>query len=164
MTEGVDGRRWQTRGDRAERRDAEPPSNDTGYAMPGLDELSRALQITGGDEDLPRPATPRRIPSGGAHVSPAVAASDPLGPQQAAESRGLHSVADDSESNSEHPGNGTEAGRDRGLRRSHSSGWDLGMPDSNPVFAIPEHLPQNDEDAHGAYERERCEGGDRNRK
>jgi hypothetical protein len=47
--------------------------------------------------------------------------------------------------------------------RIHQAG-DLGMPDSNPVFAIPEHLPQNDEDAHGAYERERCEGGDRNRK
>lgn len=73
----------------------------------GFDELSRALEVARGDQDLARPAAPGRVPRAGAEVGPLLGALDPLGPQETADRRSLHSVADDGESNPEHRGNGT---------------------------------------------------------
>ena len=90
-----------SRRDRAERR--------TQYLRAaGFDELSRALQIGRGDEDLARPATPRRLPSAGTHVGPSIVAGDSLGPQETTDCLGLHRIADDGESNSEHRDNSTD--------------------------------------------------------
>ena len=80
---------------------------DTRYEAAGFDQLSRALEIARGDEDLARPTTPGRLPGAGTHVGPPVGAGDSLGPEQATDRGGLDRVADDSEPNSEHRGNGT---------------------------------------------------------
>ena len=90
-----------SRRDRAERR--------TQYLRAaGFDELSRALQIGRGDEDLARPATPRRFPGAGTDVGLSVVAGDSLGPQETTDRRGLDRVADNGEPNSEHRDNSTD--------------------------------------------------------
>jgi hypothetical protein len=54
-------------------------------------------------------------------------------------------------------------GAARGAARRLLSGRDVGVPDSDPVLAIAEHLVRHDQRAHGADEGERRKRGDRDR-
>src|SRR5687768_12545930 len=71
-----------------------------------VDQLPRALQIFGRDENLARPATSGCFPRGYTRVGLAVVAGDSLCPQEATDRLRRHSVSDDGEPNSEHHGLG----------------------------------------------------------
>jgi hypothetical protein len=138
MTEGVDGRRWQTRGDQAERRDAEPPSNDTGYAMPGL-MSSRARSRSPGATRIsrgpPLPVASQAAAPMSVRRSLQAIPSVLSRPQRAAASIPSPTTVSRTPNTLATVQRRVEIGAY--VVRIHQAG-DLGMPDSNPVFAIPE--------------------------